>query len=246
MSNESASQKRGFAYLVVLVLTFTALPRIADHYIGVATRSIGWYSSSDQWKVDAAKDAVKELRDGDWYPEYTIEKIDRAFDSYISYKSIGTTEKEVLEFRSGEPKRIRAKKDLARIRLKEDPLPSIKTFIEQLKKANIRPEEIGTTTEELEGYQKATEKALYEHSLESLKRLANGMPRYYDDVVHSHVDYLAERVLEAPTHVVSKNDPFNFTLEELGTTVKEIKDLQKKAHKSVERILKQRKIDYAP
>lgn len=228
--------------MIVMIVTLNAALRAGVYYVDRYMKNAGW-STSEGWKLDRAIEAIRDLREGTWNPGYELNHIDSAIDSGYSLESMKTTKEELAGFRSGQSQRTIAIQRLADIRSGKD--KSTRLFIEQLDKAGIRPEEIGSTRDEIKNFKKAEEKQYYNSALNSLRLLVKGNPEYYDDVEHRRVDFLVKTLLEAPSHEVDEFFEHQFTYEELGTSAEELLKLKEGAHKAVEKILAQRRAEYA-
>jgi len=163
--------------------------------------------------LDSARRELVRLRNGSqsyWEPT----QIDEALKAGWSFFAIGTTEEELAEFRCGKSKRIYAEKWLARYRCGET--GSIVNLVAYLVAEGIKPEDVGTSQQELKVLLREENRKFLSERLCLLRNAAAASIDFCMDP-----DMVCAELFEGRR--------IDISLEELGTTQEELVSLQKLA-----------------
>ncbi len=192
-------------------------------------------------KLHTARIAVTNLRKGSRGDnvKHKIEWINEALEAGWSYKDVGTTREELIEFRNGKSQQILAKRILEEIRAgMQEGFPTKGDFyeLEQLLKEKVfSPEEVGTSTEELFNLFRKRTISYSKRTLEELRKMASdnleearGELRRHEDV-----DFTARTIREGYSDDYLK---YHITLADIGTNHEELPILIRRAYLNAARL----------
>jgi len=198
------------------------LRRIARHFAGIYT---------PQEKLEMARRALLELRDGEHNTNVgsDLNKINEALELGWSYKKIGTTKQEVIEFRNGKSQRIFATKLLEKTRSGK----SIETsrIRDLVKEGVLSLEDIGVSEEELISWDRKWELKFRKKEIQELRTMAsNNFVEAQKEIISWgsmwKIESFERRILQGSGNSDRK---FDFSPEELGITQEEIHALTGRA-----------------
>jgi hypothetical protein len=178
---------------------------------------------SPKSKLKRARRVLAELREGARHPEDKVDDINEAIEAGWNYEDIGTTADEVIGYRNGESQKILARKILEQRRAEGEDCGLSYIISELAEEGGFTLSDIGTDEDELRSIKHRSMLQVYRSYVDDLRKLSRGEFAGGD----SDPDYLHRSIFEV---IADTDDGYNYTIEELGTSLDEMANLVKLAH----------------